>query len=138
MIKPREKFYRLQLYLPLVFKNATVCVAVKSPSEVTDLEDFAEGGLAFWASDYSNFYAAGIFPNGTFSVSRRVNNNLARIVQRTASDAIKKGVGAVNGLQVVLNGANASLYINGTKVIDFRGQPPPDGGATGLVAVSEA
>lgn len=92
--------------------------------------------MAFWASDYQNFYEASIFPNGTFAVFRMVSNEWAPVVGRTMSDAIKKGIGAVNELQVVLIGANASFYINGTKVSDFLGQPPPDGGATGLYAAS--
>jgi len=135
--KPAENHSRLQLYRPLVFKNATVCVTVKSPSEVTNLEGLAAGGLAFWASDYQNFYDAQIYPNGTYAVFREVNNEWATVVPRTASDAIKTGIGAVNELQVVLIGAIASLYINGTKVNDFRGQPPPEGAATGLFAESE-
>ena len=138
LIKTRETTYRLLLYLPLVFKNATVCATVKSPPEVADLKANAQGALAFWASDYSNFYTASIYPNGAFFVSRRVHGNLATVVPWTTSDAIKKGVDAINLLQVVLKGTSASLYINGIKVTDFQGQPPPEGGATGLVAVSEA
>ena len=40
------------------------------------------------------------------------------------SDTIKKGIGAVNKLQVVLNNSNGVLYINGVQVHEFRGQPP--------------
>jgi hypothetical protein len=101
------------------------------------LEDLLSGGLAFWASDYQNFYKAAIFPNGTFNVSRLVNNQWVTVVPRTISDTIKKGTGAVNELQVVLNNRDGLLYINGVQVQEFRGQPPTDGGATGLFAQSE-
>jgi len=128
---------QLQLYRPLVFKNATVCSTLKSPAEVGDLDSSANAGLIFWASDYQNFYDASIYPNGTFAVFRKVYNEWVTVVARTASNDIKKGLGVENELQVVLNGSNASYYINGTKVRDFIGQPPAEGGAVGLVAGSE-
>lgn len=126
-----------ELYRSLVFRNATVCVTVKSPTEVTDMEDWASGGATFWAKDYRNYYIAKVFPNGTFNVSRKVDGDFVTVVPRTASDKVKKGVGAVNNLQVVLNSANATLYINGASVGTFRGQPPADGSATGIFAQSE-
>ena len=92
--------------------------------------------MAFWASDTKNLYEAAIFPNGTFDVSRLVNNEWVTVVPRTMSDTIKKGIGAVNELQVVLNNRNGLLYINGVQVQEFRGQPPTDGGATGVFAGS--
>jgi hypothetical protein len=52
------------------------------------------------------------------------------------SDTIKKGIGAVNELQVVLSNNNGSLYINGIQVQAFRGQPPKEGGAVGVFAQS--
>ncbi len=137
LLKPNENKSYTQLYRALVFKNATVCVTVKSPPEVNDLEGLSQGGLAFWASDYQNFYVAVIYPNGTFSVFRKVNDQWATVVPRTMSDTIKKGIGAVNKLQVVLNNSNGVLYINGVQVHEFRGQPPKDGGATGLFAASD-
>ena len=59
------------------------------------------------------------------------------VVPRTMSDAIKKGIGAVNELQVVLNNNTGLFYINGVQVREFRGQPPKNGGAIGLYAHSE-
>jgi hypothetical protein len=136
-VKPLENRYRLQLYRPLLFKNATVCATLKFPEQVTDL-DRPSGGVAFWANDYQNYYVAAIHLNGTFVISRLINNKWATVVRSSPSDAIKKGLGAVNELQFVLNNANASAYVNGTKVSDFRGQPPADGGSVGLFATSEA
>jgi len=136
-LKPKETF-QVQLYRPLVFKNATVCLTVKSPLEITNLEDKLHGGLAFWASDPMNFYEAAIYPNGTFGLFRRVNGESVNVLPRTASDAIKKGVGAVNELQVVLKDNHVMLYINGVQVQEIRGQPPNDGGAVGVYAESES
>ena len=111
---------------------------MKSPLEVTDLEGNSSAGVLFWASDYQNLYLANIFPNGTFQVTRLFNNAWVVVVQNTMSDTIKKGIGAVNKLQVVLSNNNGLLYINGVQVQAFRGQPPKDGGATGVYAQSES
>ncbi len=127
----------MHLYRPLIFKNSTVCVTVKSPLEVGSVDDVAAGGAAFWAVDYQNYYVAEIYLNGTFAVFRRIEGNWVVVVPRSASDAIRKGVGRVNELQVVLNNTDGVLYINGTQVRDFRGQPPQNGGATGLFAQAE-
>ena len=137
-LKPKIDASYPLLYRTLVFKNATVCVTVKSPLEVTDLEGISTAGVVFWASDYQNLYLASIFPNGTFEVVRLINNAWVMVVQRTMSDTIKKGIGAVNELQVVLSNNNGLLYINGVQVQAFRGQPPKDGGATGVYAQSES
>ena len=137
LFKASENRSRTLLYRPLVFKNATVCLTLKSPPEVGNLDDVANGGVVFWASDYQNFYEASIYPNGTFAVWRKVYNEWVTVVARTTSNAIKQGVGVENELQVVVNGNNASFYINGTKAKDFRGQPPAEGFAVGLFAASE-
>jgi hypothetical protein len=110
---------------------------VKNPLQIADLDDTLGGGLAFWASDYKNLYVAQISPNGTFAIFRKVDDEWATAIPRTPSDAIKKGVGAVNELQVVLNNSSGLLYINDVMAQEFRGQPPKDGGATGLFAESE-
>jgi hypothetical protein len=138
LLKPNESSIEARLYRPLVYRKATVCVSVKAPPAIADMEQWSSAGLAFWAKDYRNYYVAKVFPNGTFNVSRFFNSEWATVVARTDSDAIKKGLDAVNELQLVLNNANALLYINGTKVSEFRGQPPPEGSATGLFAQSEA
>ena len=136
LLKPKENSANSLLYRTLVFKNATMCLTVKSPLELTDLAGGSTGGLLFWASDYQNYYYAAIIPNGTFLVSRLFNNAWATVVPQTMSDTIKKGIGAVNELQVVLSNNNGLLYINGIQVQAFRGQPPKDGGAIGVFAWS--
>jgi TIR domain len=128
---------RVVLYRPLIFKNATVCVSVKSSLAVSNLDGLSAGGAAFWAADYQNYYVAEIYPNGTFGVYRRVEGSWATVVPRAMSDMVKKGTGAVNDLQVVLNNGKGLFYINGSQVSEFRGQSPQVGGATGLFAQSE-
>jgi hypothetical protein len=137
-VKPDGGRSRAQLYRPLIFKNATVCVTVKSPLAVSNLDAPFSGGVAFWATaDYQSYYVAAIYPNGTFAVSRWVEGSWATVVPRATSEAIKKGTGAVNDLQVVLNNDKALFYINGSQVSEFRGQEPQVGGPMGLFASSE-
>ena len=138
-IKPDGGRSHTQLYRPLIFKNASVCVTVKSPPAVSNLDAAFSGGVAFWATgDYQSFYVAVIYPNGTFAASRSVQGNWATVVPRATSEAIKKGTDAVNDLQVVLNKDKGLLYINGSQVSEFRGQEPQVGGTMGLFASSES
>jgi hypothetical protein len=136
-LKPDGGRGRTRLYRSLIFKNATVCVTVKSPLAVSKLDDPLAGGAAFWGGDYNNYYVAQIYPNGTFGVNRYVEGTWATVIPRATSDAIKKGTGAVNDLQVVLNNDKGLFYVNGSQVTEFRGQAPQVGGAMGLYAQSE-
>jgi hypothetical protein len=135
-LKPNKQRSYTALYRPLVFTNATLCATVKS--EAADLEDTANAGSVFWASNYQNYYSAAVYPNGTFDVYRRLANQFIAVISRRASDTIKKGIGAVNEIQVVFNTTtrNALLYINGVQVSEFLGQPPQDGGSIGVYAES--
>jgi len=137
-VTPKPNTSHTQLYWPLTYKNAVICATVRSPPDVGDVGGSTNGGLVFWAIDIQNLYAADVFPNGTFQVTRLVNNAWINVVPRTPFERLNKGVGAMNLLQAVIEGTNGSLYLNGAKAVDFRGQPPPDGGMTGLLAESEA
>jgi hypothetical protein len=62
-------------------------------------------GLLFWGEDNKSYFQFG---------------------------AIHSSPGASNKLRVKANGNAASLFINGTKVRDLRGQPPKGGWRFGL------
>jgi hypothetical protein len=136
-IKPVIDKYSMRLYRPLLYRNAAICMTVKFPAEIMDSDD-PSGGPSFWATDYRNFYVAKIYPNGTFNIARKINDEWVTVIQQTPSDAIKKGAGQVNDVQLVVGNNSGVLYINGTKAQEFRGQPPQEGGAIGLFASSEA
>jgi len=90
------------------------------------------GGLVFWATDYDNYYAVLVSADGQFTVRRYVNARSLAPVDWRESPAIKKGVGQVNLLRVVTKGTQAAVYINGTEVVTFNGQPPQGGGFIGV------
>jgi hypothetical protein len=127
---------RTWLYQPLRFKNASVCVTVKAPLQANKLNGNAAGGVVFWAVDYSNYYRAQVYLDGTFQVYRRLENESGKewipVVTRTKSEHIRAGLGAINELQVTTKDKTGTFYVNGQKLVDFRGQPSKDGGAVGL------
>jgi hypothetical protein len=92
------------------------------------------GALAFWGTDYQNYYELMVGPSGTFSVDRILPGRRIVIMEFATSPAVKSGVGQVNRLRVQTKGNAATLYINGTQVGSITGQPPQGGGEIGLAA----
>lgn len=125
------------LYRPLRFKNATVCAQVKAPMQANKLDGVASGGVVFWATDYSNYYLAQVYLDGTYQIYRRLSSEWIPVVRRTKSEHIRSGLGEVNELQVTIKDNAGTLYINGKNMVEFRGQPPDAGGSVGLHGESE-
>ena len=138
VIKPAANKLRPQLYRSLIFRSATICARVRFPAQLADIDGSANGGLVFWAINSDNYYSIAVYPNGRFDVYRLVNNSWAAVVPPTKSDAVKTGIDAVNEVMVSFAGDMAAVYLNGRKIFEFRGQPPPNGGSIGLFGGSEA
>ena len=137
VVKPPENKVWRVLNLGLIYKNVTICADLKSPTQIKAENDTA-AGVSFWVADFDNNYFARIFPDGSYSVSRLVDDKVISVVPKTKTDAVNKGPGAQNRVKIELNGGVATLYINDVKVRDFRGQPPAIGSSFGLYADSEA
>jgi TIR domain len=137
LIKPDAGKTWRQLYPSLIFRSATLCVRVKSPTQLTNLEGNSNGGLVFWAVNRTNYYEVAIYPNGRFDVYRNVNGEWAQVVPPTKSDSVKVGLDAVNEVMVSFGGDMAAVFVNNRKVFEFRGQPPANGGSIGFFAGSE-
>jgi hypothetical protein len=133
-----EGKYALVLYRPLHFKNFAICATLKSPSQLGVPDGGAMGGMAFWAEDTANFYVAAVYTNGTYSIYRLVDNAWHQITARTGFEGIKSGASATNEVRVTASGNTATLYINGAKVQEFRGQPPKNPGMIGLYGGSNS
>jgi hypothetical protein len=93
-------------------------------------------GLLFWARDYSAWYGLLINPNGWFAVQRFESGHFNMPVPWRESDVIAKGEGRVNQVKVATKGNEATVFINGEKVISFNGFPPQDGSLIGFRAAS--
>jgi hypothetical protein len=108
---------------------------VVNPSQAGG-RDIGDVGVWFWSQNGQNFYTATLALDGTASIDRLVNGVWHVVVPPTPSSAVRTKPGAVNEIEVVLHGNTGSFYINGTKVTDFRGDPPPKGGPPGVYAES--
>ena len=119
--------------------GSDLCVTVAMPATLpspANEDTVGDVGVVFWKRDNDNYYMAAISPDGIAVVSRYLNNQWLTIVNPTHSPAIKTGPGAVNEIEVTCHGNAASFYINDTKIADFRGQAPPDGGPPGVYGES--
>jgi hypothetical protein len=117
-----------------IFSDADFCVQIKL-SDLTKPD--TTGGLMFWITDFNNHYAFMIHPDGTWSFERRTGSSRWIVLNHGSDDAIKKGAGVVNEVEVRLSGNAGTGYVNGTKVATFNGQAPDGGGFFGLIAQSE-
>ncbi len=117
--------------------NGSWCVEAVNPAKTSmDDQSASDVGVWFWGRDSQNFYTATIALDGTAAVDRLVNGTWETVVEPTPSLGIKTAAGATNELEIVLRGNVGAFFVNGTKVADFRGQPPPGGGAPGVYGES--
>jgi hypothetical protein len=117
-----------------LFSDADVCVQIK-------LNDFTKpetvnAGIVFWVTDFDGYFIFDLRPSGVWAVRRKVGSRWITISSGN-SDAIKKGAGDVNEVEVRLSGNAGTGYVNGTKVATFNGQPPEGGGFFGVIGGSE-
>jgi hypothetical protein len=93
-------------------------------------------GPIFWGKDSGDYFYFLVTGDGWFSIKHWVNSRALEPVTWRQSDAIKKGVGQINQLHVMIRGDQAKAYINDTEVVTFKGQPPQGGGFIGLIGFS--
>ena len=117
-----------------LFSDADVCIQIK-PTDFTKPEQLS-GGLMFWMTDGSSYYFFHIYPSGTWRIDRRAGSRWIAISTGN-SDAIKKGAGDLNEIELRVSGNTGTGYVNGTKVSTFNGQSPDGGGFFGVTTESE-
>jgi len=118
-----------------VFTDMDACVTVE-PTAMGPQEAHAYGGFIFWATDINNYYEFTVSGLGTYAIFRHVADRWITVMNWTPNAAIKKGVNQSNQLRVVTKGTQATLYINGTQLTTFSGQPPAGGGEIGVAGAS--
>jgi TIR domain len=136
VVKAVNQASRVITYPSLVFKSAIVCMTLQSPSAMKAMNG-TYAGLAFWATDSNNFYGVNIYPNGLYQLGRMIANSWSNIGSFVKADSIKQGPNAINEVEVALKGTSGSLFINGVKAQDFKGQPPSGVSTIGFYALSE-
>jgi hypothetical protein len=92
-------------------------------------------GVLFWAKDDRNYYTAEITNHGTIFVNRMIADARQRIlleIDDKHPGLIHKDPGGTNEVEVQISGVKATMWVNGKKIFDFAGQPPPGSGYVGL------
>ena len=111
------------------------CVSVVNPSQAAG-RDIGDVGVRFWAQDAQNFYTATLSLDGTAAIDRLVGGVWHVVAPPTPSPAVHTKAGVVNEVEITVRGNSGAFYINGTKITDFHGDPPPKGGPPGVYAES--
>jgi 3-keto-disaccharide hydrolase len=90
-------------------------------------------GVSFWGEDADNLYAADLFPrSGSIDIIRLQRGKLLKPVPVQKNSAIITDPNGQNEIDVVVKGNHGTLFVNGTKVTEFTGNPPEGGGLVGL------
>jgi hypothetical protein len=114
------------------FEKADICVDAIVP-DVSDPKDLGTPSLLFEGQAYDDFYAFYISPAyGTAAISRLLKNKWLHPIPFRKVDGIVAQPGAKNTLRITLNGAHASAYVNGNKIVDFLINASEGGGFVGL------
>jgi hypothetical protein len=114
-------------------KGANVCVDM-TIAEASKIPN-SPIGLVFWWQDWDNYYVMFYWADGGIEV-RRIVGGETKTVFSEETLALKKGVGATNHAELVLNPKDATILINGTKIKRFKGKQPKDGGIVGFYGIS--
>jgi len=110
-----------------------LCVTVVNPQAHAGNADV---GVWFWARDGLNFYTATISLDGSAAVDRLVNGVWHVVLPPRPSSAVRTQPGQVNEIEVTTQANNATFYVNDTKIAEFHGIAPPQGGSPGVYAES--
>lgn len=138
VLKPNAAKIQTWTYPALVFTAAAVCSDIIFPDQTGAAMNTASGGIIFWAADFKNYHVAQLYPDGTYSVWRKIDGEWATVIPRTAAAAIRQGPGAVNRMKLVFEHSEVSIIVNDATVVSFHGQPREAGGSCGLYAASAA
>ncbi|MCX5514933.1 hypothetical protein C3941_11305 [Kaistia algarum] len=118
-----------------VFDNVFACATFKVP----ELKEAAAGtgGMIFWYESADKYYMTAIKGDGRVGIWRYLSGRWNPVFPLAANAAVKTTPGDENTIEVALHGNTGTLFLNGTKITDFRGQPPKGGSAVGIYAESE-
>jgi len=128
-----QKIYRA-FYHGGLFTAHDIRVAVTQTSESTQ----ATAGLMFFGAGYGEHHAFVIDGAGNFMQRRTTGGQSRNVAAPRRVDAIKTGAGAVNQLRLVVNGRQATFYVNGVEVSEFQLKEDPPGKRIGVQASAGA
>jgi hypothetical protein len=80
--------------------------------------------IAFWATDYANFWMVMLSSDGTLTLFSKANNAWQTIASVPTAPAFKPEPDAVNVLRVTTIAGKISIYLNGQLEKAIRAQSP--------------
>jgi hypothetical protein len=113
--------------------GADLCVTGIWPAAAGEYEDSI--GVTFWVKDARNSYLAEISKQGMIVVARSIAGAWQPLLIEADDkhpDLIHKQPGGTNEVEVQISGLKAIVWVNGKKIFDLNGQPPPGSGYVGL------
>lgn len=134
-LKPSPNGVMYWVNSTFVFDNVFACVTFKVP-ELKDAPA-GTGGMVFWYESADKYYMTAIKGDGRVGIWRYLSGRWNAVLPLAANAAVKAKPGDENIIEVALHGNTGTLFLNGTKITDFRGQPPKGGSAIGIYAESE-
>ncbi len=131
VIKP-EAGQSVATFSPAIeYQRGFVCAKIQSPIGIAaDAGDSA--GVAFWANDPADYYAAVLHRDGEYSVYRKVNGTIAPLIPKRTFAAVKTGNDALNTLQILYSEPRYSVLINGQPAASYD---LPSGEKRGMIGV---
>jgi hypothetical protein len=114
------------------YGKADICVDAIVPN-VSDPKNLGLVSLLFEGQGYDDFYAFYLNPvDGTAAIMRFLKNKWLHPIPFRKVDGIVAQAGGKNTLRLTLNGAHATAYVNGNKIVDFLINASDGGGLVGL------
>lgn len=124
--RSRENFYQSMLFQDI---DLSVRMQLASP----DARTGGWLGFAFWGLDSNHYHVVSISDSGHITVQQFSGNRVAAPLSWRDSNALKTGANDWNELRVLTVGNRATIYLNGQKLVTYRGQPPESGSLIGPV-----
>jgi hypothetical protein len=115
-------------------EEANVCLdttIVEAP-----VPDQSPIGVVWWWENWDNYYYLFYWADSDWIEVRRFVKGQPVSVASVQSLALKQGAGQTNHIELRLKPKDATLFINDTEVMRFKGKPPKGGGSIGVYASS--
>jgi hypothetical protein len=133
IIKPAAGESVVWLDPSIEYQRGFVCAKVQAAPQAATNGSEDGAGVAFWAADPENYYAAIIYRDGGYAVFRKVNGMIAPLVPKRPAAAVKIGNDDVNVVQVLYSEPRYAVLINGQPTVSFD---LPSGSKKGMIGLA--
>ena len=98
------------------------CVEMSFPADAAQLDPGIT--IVFWATDYSNYWAATAHASGEVRLSKLVNLHWSMVWSATTNNPVKTGPTDVNSVRAVVKNGTITIIVNGQTIKSVRAQIP--------------